>query len=98
MNTDKRGWPVLRSAGFQTCSGVWTFFARQRANPESVRGWNLSAQGCEERATLGGQCTIENNPERVESKDRRAYPHTMAQLRANWNLANDICGTDSTLS
>jgi hypothetical protein len=47
-------------------AGVWTFFARHRG--QSQRDWNLSAQGCEERATLGGQYRIENNPERVESK------------------------------
>src|SRR2546423_14397690 len=48
--------------------------------PSTPKVLYLSAQGCEERATLGVSSTDTMNPERVESSTRFLHPLCMPQL------------------
>src|SRR2546427_5622650 len=53
--------------------------------PESQRDSNQSAQGCEERATLGQMNNGAVNPERVASIPHRSEEHT-SELQSQSNL------------
>ena len=61
--------------------GDWSLEIFRPESCQSQRDWNLTARGCEERATLRRSHRIENNPERVESK---AGLRMLAAWRNHW--------------